>query len=379
MKSKATAISLMLAVSFIFASGCKTLPHKEHVGQNRRYEKDKMDNVVEYEAKWIAGLNQGDVSVADVVFDFDCKFHITGSQKPLSLAEFKEQVQKDLFDFPGRRFFIEDQIKDQNIAPDRYVFRWSAESTYSISPKEEPIRIEGLIIDRVANGKIVERWEEWDQPALDAFKGRAMYKKYFGEGNKEELVGLRKFTINHLFANIWSRKEHLSMPERSMITLSLLAALGRNEELKRHLKGALNSGLTPEKILETMIHVAHYAGWPAGHNGERIANEVFEEIKPENIERTFLFCMLVKDGQVEEFDRWLDDHVRVTNNIDVGCIAFEKFKGIKSDRIFVLYEKWQNQAFLDKHLERMTNEGRTAKMLKFLDDTRTFDISNWQK
>lgn len=164
-----------------------------------------------------------------------------------------------------------------------------------------------------------------------------------------------------------------------MITLSLLAAQGRNEELERHLKGALNSGLTREKILEIMIHVAHYAGWPVGHNGERIAKEVFQEVKPENNERTFLFYMLVKDGQVEEFDRWLEEHVRTTNDVDAGCISFEKYQVIRSDRIFVLYEKWQNQAFLYQHLERMKNEGLTAKMLKFLDDTWTFDISGWSK
>ena len=332
-----------------------------------------MDNVVEYEKKWITGLNQGDVSVADEVFAPECKIHITGRQKPVGLEEFKKLVQEDLADFPGRQFAIEDQI----IAGDRYVFRWSAKSAYSILPEGEPIRIEGLIVDRVANGKVVERWEQWDQPALDVFKGLAMYKKYFGEENKEELTGLRAFTINHLFANIWSRKEHLSIPERSMITLSLLAAQGRNEELEKHLKGALNSGLTPEKILEIMIHVAHYAGWPAGHNGERLAKVVFKEIKPENKERTFLFCMLAKCEQVEKFDTWLEDHVRVTKDNDEGCIAFEKYKGTKSDRIFVLYEKWKNQTSLDKHLERMTKEGLTAEILKFLDDKRTLDISDW--
>ncbi len=63
--------------------------------------------------------------------------------------------------------------------------------------------------------------------------------------------------------------------QRSMITVALLAALGRDRELARHIEGALNLGITPDEIIEIMIHVAHYAGWPAGHNGQRVAQDVF--------------------------------------------------------------------------------------------------------
>jgi len=62
-----------------------------------------------------------------------------------------------------------------------------------------------------------------------------------------------------------------------MITVALLAALGRDRELKRHIEGALHQGIAPEQIIEVMVQVAHYAGWPAGHNGQRIAQEVFKE------------------------------------------------------------------------------------------------------
>ncbi|NUO09972.1 MAG: carboxymuconolactone decarboxylase family protein [Candidatus Brocadia sp.] len=330
-------------------------------------DENNKDIVIENEEKWIDGLNRGDVSVADEMFDPKCEFYITGSQKSVGLKEFKEQVQKDLANFPGRHF----DLKEKIIADDKRVFRWAA------TLKEVPILVEGLIIDQVENNKVVKRWEQWDQPALDVFKGLAMYKEYMGKENEKKLAGLREFTINHLYANVWSRIEHLSIPERSMITLSLLAAQGRNEELKSHLKGALNSGITSDKILEIMIHVAHYAGWPAGNNGERVAKEVFKEIKPENKKRTFLFCMLVKDGQVEDFDKWLGAHVQVTREKDEGCFAFEKHQFVGNDRIFILYEKWQNQSCLDKHLDRMKNEGLTAEMLKLLDDTRTFDISGW--
>ncbi len=50
-----------------------------------------------------------------------------------------------------------------------------------------------------------------------------------------------------------------------MITVALLAALGRDRELARHIEGALNLGITPDEIIEIMIHVAHFM--PDGQRG----------------------------------------------------------------------------------------------------------------
>lgn len=114
--------------------------------------------------------------------------------------------------------------------------------------------------------------------------GQEIYEMLFGKPAKAPLIGLREFTINHLFANIWSRSRPpidearmISLKERSMITVALLAAQGRSEELESHIKGALHQGLSREQVLEIMIHVAHYAGWPAGNNGQRVAMKVFEQ------------------------------------------------------------------------------------------------------
>jgi 4-carboxymuconolactone decarboxylase len=108
--------------------------------------------------------------------------------------------------------------------------------------------------------------------------GLKTYRELFGEENKSPLRGLREFTINHLFSYIWSRSE-LAMRDRSMITVALLAAQGREGELRKHLKGALHQGISRTQIIEIMIQVAHYSGWPAGHRGEEIAREVFEEVR----------------------------------------------------------------------------------------------------
>jgi alkylhydroperoxidase/carboxymuconolactone decarboxylase family protein YurZ len=122
---------------------------------------------------------------------------------------------------------------------------------------------------------------EKTQPNPD---GQEMYEMLFGKPAKAPLVGLRQFTINHLFANVWSRSRPpvdetrmISLKERSMITVALLAGQGRSEELESHIRGALHQGLSKEQVLEIMIHVAHYAGWPAGNSGQRVAMKVFEQ------------------------------------------------------------------------------------------------------
>jgi len=116
-----------------------------------------------------------------------------------------------------------------------------------------------------------------DSEARQKKKGQEQYKLLFGEERKPSETALDEFTLNHLFANVWSRTQQLSRPQRSMTTVALLAGLGRDLELKRHIEGALHQGITREQINEIMVQVAHYAGWPAGHNGQRIAQEAFED------------------------------------------------------------------------------------------------------
>ena len=115
--------------------------------------------------------------------------------------------------------------------------------------------------------------------------GMDVYTEVFGKTKDEPLIGLREFTINHLFASIWSRssekystkeQRYISIEERSMITVAMLAAQGRKEELKLHVKAAQHLKITKEQLLEIMIHIAHYAGWPAGHLGQQIVLEIFD-------------------------------------------------------------------------------------------------------
>ena len=64
------------------------------------------------------------------------------------------------------------------------------------------------------------------------------------------------------------------MRDRSMITVAMLAALGHHEELRAHLAGALNVGLTRDELVEVLMQVAVYAGVPAAVAALRVAADV---------------------------------------------------------------------------------------------------------
>ena len=84
--------------------------------------------------------------------------------------------------------------------------------------------------------------------------------------------------VDALYGNIWSRDEIISLPERSLITVAVLVALSRENELKIHIKGALNLGVSKDKIEEMILHVAHYSGFPTGVSANQILNDICAEI-----------------------------------------------------------------------------------------------------
>ena len=75
------------------------------------------------------------------------------------------------------------------------------------------------------------------------------------------------------FGMIWSRRG-LRVRDRSMITVAMLAALGHHEELRAHLAGARNVGLSGEELVEVLMQVAVYAGVPAAVAALRVAADV---------------------------------------------------------------------------------------------------------
>jgi 4-carboxymuconolactone decarboxylase len=80
----------------------------------------------------------------------------------------------------------------------------------------------------------------------------------------------------YAWGEIWTRPG-LSRQTRSLITVAMLVALNREEELRMHLRAALRNGATQEEIRETLLQSAIYCGVPAANSAFRIAQEVFTE------------------------------------------------------------------------------------------------------
>jgi 4-carboxymuconolactone decarboxylase len=87
---------------------------------------------------------------------------------------------------------------------------------------------------------------------------------------------LQELVTEYCWGSVWTRPQ-LEPRTRSMLTISMLIARGQEQELKLHLKGALNNGCTQEEIVEAIVHSAIYCGVPAAISAARIARGVFAE------------------------------------------------------------------------------------------------------
>ena len=114
----------------------------------------------------------------------------------------------------------------------------------------------------------------------DKEKGLDLISRMFGEPRSEERAALKdmqELTSEYLFGEIWSRPG-LALRDRSLVTVAILVADGKEAQLKTHLLGALNNGLAPDELKEVMIHAAHYRGWPCAMNGLRVLQELADEM-----------------------------------------------------------------------------------------------------
>jgi 4-carboxymuconolactone decarboxylase len=89
----------------------------------------------------------------------------------------------------------------------------------------------------------------------------------------EEFQGL---LTRYAWGEIWTRPG-LPRQTRSLITVAMLVALNREEELRLHLRAALRNGAAQEEIRETLLQSAIYCGVPAANSAFRIAQEIFSE------------------------------------------------------------------------------------------------------
>jgi 4-carboxymuconolactone decarboxylase len=86
----------------------------------------------------------------------------------------------------------------------------------------------------------------------------------------------QEFITEYAWGTVWAR-DGIDRRSRSMITLAVLTALGREHEIAMHVRAALTNGLSQEEICEVLLHTAVYAGVPTANRAFAIAQEVFNE------------------------------------------------------------------------------------------------------
>lgn len=87
---------------------------------------------------------------------------------------------------------------------------------------------------------------------------------------------MAELTDEVLYGDIWAR-DILSKRDRSLVTIAALVALNRPDQLRSHISLGLEHGLTQDEIVETLTHLAFYAGWPAAVSSLAVAKDIFKK------------------------------------------------------------------------------------------------------
>ena len=88
---------------------------------------------------------------------------------------------------------------------------------------------------------------------------------------------LQEFVTRNAWGTVWCR-DGLDLKTRSLMTLSMLTALGRAHEIKGHVRGAVNNGASVKEIQEVLLHATVYCGVPLAIDAFRSAHEVLKEM-----------------------------------------------------------------------------------------------------
>ena len=102
--------------------------------------------------------------------------------------------------------------------------------------------------------------------------GEDFVDKAFADAD-EVTLPLQEHVTRNAWGTVWCR-DGLDLKTRSLITVSMLTAMGRSQELKGHLRGALNNGATAAELREVLLHASVYCGMPLAIEAFRVAREV---------------------------------------------------------------------------------------------------------
>jgi 4-carboxymuconolactone decarboxylase len=104
------------------------------------------------------------------------------------------------------------------------------------------------------------------------------------DGRTEFNAEFLDLLTRYAWGEIWSRPG-LERRTRSLLCLAMMVALGKNEELRLHVRSALNNGVTRDEIKEVLLQTAIYCGIPAANTAFRLAAETFAQIDAESRSR----------------------------------------------------------------------------------------------
>ncbi len=122
-------------------------------------------------------------------------------------------------------------------------------------------------------------------------QGMQVRREVLGEDYVERTLANRtpfneefqRFITRYAWGDIWTR-DGLSRHTRSLVTIAMLVALNRGDELRMHLQAALRNGVTQDEIKELLLHSAIYCGVPAANSAFHLAEEVFSAAREERQE-----------------------------------------------------------------------------------------------
>ncbi len=117
-------------------------------------------------------------------------------------------------------------------------------------------------------------------------KGMAIRRKVLGDAHVDRAEAAKTafdapfqtLITEAAWAQVWAR-DTISLRERSMVTIALLAGLGNDHELAMHIRATANTGASEDDVLEAMLHVAIYAGVPRANHAIKIAKDTFADMK----------------------------------------------------------------------------------------------------
>ncbi len=120
-------------------------------------------------------------------------------------------------------------------------------------------------------------------------KGMTIRRKVLGNQHVDKAekettdfdADFQDYITKSAWGDIWAREGVLTLRDRSLLTLTLLATAGHDKEFEMHIRATANTGATKEEVKETLLHMAVYIGVPVSNHFIKIAKKVYSDMEGE--------------------------------------------------------------------------------------------------